>query len=101
MASLSFTTSRAASKCMNMLPFSSAQHLGHQAKNFRAGESEGDPLSSLGSSFQSVCITDQLWMPGNLLGLQEHHHNSFLPTGMSLQNEQDLYLRNFIPQWTM
>lgn len=40
-------------------------------------------------------------MAGNVFGLQEYHHNYFPPTGMNLQNEQDLYLRSIIPQWTM
>lgn len=79
----------------------SVQHPGQQLKNFRAGESIGDPLSSQSSSFQSVCIIDQLWMAGNVFGLQEYHRNYFPPTGMNLQNEQDLYLRSIIPQWTM
>lgn len=45
----------------------SVQHPGQWLEDFRADESKGDPLSSLSSSFQSVCIVVQLWMLGNLV----------------------------------
>lgn len=77
------------------------KHPGQWSRDFRAAESKGASLSSFNSTFQSVCLIVQLWVPGICWVYTRTHHNCFSPTSTNPQKEQNLYLRNFILRWTM